>query len=196
MNYIDRDFAGNLDAEAAMVNLAMKNKGFHDDKDELGSAVANLEPEERAGKLYRALEVMHCLSQHALIVTEVAELSEAIRKPGTSEHLSTKPIPCSNCNGTGYVFGAPRVRSAKPMTDHEECIVCRGAKDVAPSWKHLTEPVGGPAQPPITGEEEECADILIRLLHYCGRRNLRLGLAYQAKTLFNDSRPHKHGKLA
>ena len=133
--------------------------------------------------------MIHGLSQHTLIGTEVAELSEAIRKPGPSEHLSTKPIPCSNCNGSGRRLPGMPIPSEGGST---ACSVCRGDGKVPPPWAHL----GSEHDLPITGEEEECADILIRLLHYCGRRNLRLGLAYQAKTLFNDSRQHKHGKLA
>lgn len=43
--------------------------------------------------------------------------------------------------------------------------------------------------PGFTGEEEEMADLLIRLMDYAGYRRLRLGLAYTAKRAFNDVRP-------
>jgi NTP pyrophosphatase (non-canonical NTP hydrolase) len=48
--------------------------------------------------------------------------------------------------------------------------------------------------PDFTGEEEEAADMLIRLLNYCAYRKLRIGQAIMAKMEFNESRPHKHGK--
>lgn len=47
---------------------------------------------------------------------------------------------------------------------------------------------------PITKEEEEAADALIRLLDYCGWRGLDIGRAVELKTEYNRSRPHKHGK--
>lgn len=48
--------------------------------------------------------------------------------------------------------------------------------------------------PEFTGIEEEAADLLIRLMDFSGRFNLRLGQAVTAKLLFNLNRPHKHGK--
>lgn len=46
----------------------------------------------------------------------------------------------------------------------------------------------------FTNEEEEAADILIRLLNYCGQFNLRIGAATGAKMAKNENRPFKHGK--
>lgn len=46
----------------------------------------------------------------------------------------------------------------------------------------------------FTAEEEEAADVLIRLLDYCGGWGLDLAGAYRAKRAHNDQRPHKHGK--
>lgn len=48
--------------------------------------------------------------------------------------------------------------------------------------------------PEFTGIEEEAADMMIRLMDFSGRFNLRLGQAVTAKLLFNLNRPHKHGK--
>lgn len=48
--------------------------------------------------------------------------------------------------------------------------------------------------PDFTSEEIEAADLLIRLLDYCGGFELRLFEATMAKMNFNDTRPHKHGK--
>lgn len=48
--------------------------------------------------------------------------------------------------------------------------------------------------PEFTAEEEEMADLYIRLMDYAGGFNLRLGEAIVAKLAFNATRPHKHGK--
>lgn len=46
----------------------------------------------------------------------------------------------------------------------------------------------------FTQEEEELADLLIRLLDYAGHYKLRLGEATVYKHLYNAGRPYKHGK--
>ncbi len=48
--------------------------------------------------------------------------------------------------------------------------------------------------PEITCEEEEAADISIRLLDYCHARDINLGRAAMLKHEYNRSRPHMHGK--
>lgn len=48
--------------------------------------------------------------------------------------------------------------------------------------------------PEFTGLEAELADTIIRILDLAGRYNLRLAEAIQAKTLYNLTRPPKHGK--
>lgn len=40
----------------------------------------------------------------------------------------------------------------------------------------------------------ELADCVIRIMDYCGARNLPLAEALIAKHEFNTTRPHKHGK--
>lgn len=54
----------------------------------------------------------------------------------------------------------------------------------------------GPCEklPDFTCEEEEAADLFIRLMDYAGWRGLRLGEAILAKDAYNASRPYKHGK--
>ena len=47
--------------------------------------------------------------------------------------------------------------------------------------------------PGFSKKEEEAADIAIRLLSYCGARNMRLGAAICAKHEFNKTRPYRHG---
>lgn len=48
--------------------------------------------------------------------------------------------------------------------------------------------------PEFKNIEIECADLIIRCLDFCGRRNLRIGEAIVAKMAFNETREHMHGK--
>lgn len=48
--------------------------------------------------------------------------------------------------------------------------------------------------PGFTNEEEEIADAIIRLLHYAGQFDLRIGEAVLAKMSINDGRPYLHNK--
>ena len=45
-----------------------------------------------------------------------------------------------------------------------------------------------------SGVEVELADCLIRILDYCGYRNLDIQGAMDEKLSYNRSRPYKHGK--
>lgn len=47
--------------------------------------------------------------------------------------------------------------------------------------------------PDFSAAEEECADIVIRVMDYCAERGWDLGAALVAKHEFNKSRPIKHG---
>ena len=48
--------------------------------------------------------------------------------------------------------------------------------------------------PEFTGEEEEMADAIIRIVEYSRHRSLRLAEAIIAKHNYNTTRPYKHGK--
>lgn len=50
--------------------------------------------------------------------------------------------------------------------------------------------------PELTVEEEECADLFIRLLDYCHARGIDLGRSAALKHEFNKTRPPMHGKKA
>lgn len=62
----------------------------------------------------------------------------------------------------------------------------------------LTSALRKPGQcekiPEMTGEEEEVADIVIRLMDYCVRRGIDLERVIRLKHEFNAGRPFKHGK--
>lgn len=48
----------------------------------------------------------------------------------------------------------------------------------------------------FTCEEEELADIIIRVLDTAGARGVNIGRAVLLKMAYNSTRPHMHGKLA
>lgn len=50
--------------------------------------------------------------------------------------------------------------------------------------------------PEFTGQEEELADCIVRIMHHAAHRKLRVAEALVAKLAYNDTRPYKHGKLA
>lgn len=66
--------------------------------------------------------------------------------------------------------------------------------EVAEGAEFLRKPGPDDHIPSIPGEHAELADLLIRVFHYCGRRNIDLGVAIQAKHQYNISRPYRHGK--
>lgn len=51
-------------------------------------------------------------------------------------------------------------------------------------------------QDSLTCEEEELADIIIRVLDTAGARGVNIGRAVLLKMAYNATRPHMHGKLA
>jgi len=56
----------------------------------------------------------------------------------------------------------------------------------------LREPCPKPIQ--LTNEEEELADIIIRVFDLAGYRGIHLGAAVAIKMSYNLTRPHKHNK--
>jgi NTP pyrophosphatase (non-canonical NTP hydrolase) len=55
---------------------------------------------------------------------------------------------------------------------------------------------GNPESEHIKGysaAEEECADVIIRVLDMCAARGWRIGDAVWEKHRFNQGRPHRHG---
>lgn len=66
-----------------------------------------------------------------------------------------------------------------------ECLEYLRAKD---------QPAMDDKVPSLTGEAAELADVLIRIFHYCGKRNIDLGEAVRLKHDYNITRPYRHGK--
>jgi NTP pyrophosphatase (non-canonical NTP hydrolase) len=51
----------------------------------------------------------------------------------------------------------------------------------------------GPTRKPC-GIPSEMADVVIRVLHFCGKHGIDIEKAVIEKMAFNESRPHMHGK--
>jgi NTP pyrophosphatase (non-canonical NTP hydrolase) len=52
-------------------------------------------------------------------------------------------------------------------------------------------PDGSPRKP--CGIPSELADVIIRVLHFCGKHSIDIEKAVLEKMIYNDSRPMKHG---
>jgi len=104
----------------------------------------------------------------ALIHSETSELLEAYRKD-----------PKADC---GKKF-------PDTYSDAEEDLTFSGGKFSGGAQRLIP---GGPIG--LNLEEEELADIIIRVLDLAGQRNIDLGRAVLVKMAYNSTRPHKHGK--
>lgn len=62
-----------------------------------------------------------------------------------------------------------------------------------PDGQPMMIPDGNGGIRPITSEEEEVADLAIRLFDFCGRYGYNLGYCILAKMRYNATRPHMHG---
>ena len=49
--------------------------------------------------------------------------------------------------------------------------------------------------PKPCGIPSEMADVIIRVLHFCGKHQIDIEKAVTEKMKYNDSRPYKHGKI-
>ena len=104
----------------------------------------------------------------ALIHSEASELLEAYRKNPKADCGKMFPDTYSNAE-QGLTFSGGKF-------SHE-------AVKVDPA-----RPIG------LTLEEEELADIIIRVLDLSGHRGVNIGRAVLVKMQYNQTRPHKHGK--
>lgn len=84
--------------------------------------------------------------------------------------------------------------AAAPMLNGNKlCLIHSETSEVLEALRK-PEPQQSKKIAPYFEEEDECADILIRLMDYCGRRNIDIGGAVALKMQYNATRPYKHGK--
>jgi NTP pyrophosphatase (non-canonical NTP hydrolase) len=97
------------------------------------------------------------------------------------------------------VKDAIRAALAQPVRNKGEllALVTSEVSECLEALRTKTED-GSPAMddkvPALTGEAAEIADIVIRLMDYCGAFGIDLGNAIRQKHEFNITRPMKHGK--
>lgn len=123
-----------------------------------------------------------------LIISEGVEMFESYRK-GTLHEPCDKDITildptslhpctykCEMCNGR-------RTVKCVSTTTFQPCPSCAG------TGTHTAVGIRR-----LTNEEEELADLVIRIADYSGRFGIDLGGAVLAKMRYNATRPHMHGK--
>jgi NTP pyrophosphatase (non-canonical NTP hydrolase) len=156
-----------------------KDKGFWDEGEE------KVEQNCLAGEDYSYTVKTRPINfgeKYMLMVSELCELFEAHRKGKLTapcdkpcyviDPTSAEPtrIRCEACNGTGQFR-------------QDNCPTCAGQGLITTTGIR-----------PLTNEEEEIADVLIRVADYCGYRNIDLGAVILSKMRYNATRPHMHNK--
>lgn len=62
----------------------------------------------------------------------------------------------------------------------------RSGEPVGYVWYNIGKPCGVPS---------EMADVIIRVLHFCGKHKIDIETAVKEKMAYNETRPFKHGKI-
>lgn len=120
------------------------------------------------------------LELHALMFTEISESIEQTRAV-----LEDQPCPKCDQKYDRNIFG-------KLVFDQESGMwVCSSHSEHVFA---IHPKIESKKIPGFTIHEEEMADLFWRLMHFSGRKELRIGEAIIAKAKYNMSRPYKHGR--
>ena len=74
------------------------------------------------------------------------------------------------------------------------CLIHGEVSEVMEHYRKGTAAEPSAKIPEFTNEEEELADIVLRILDLAGHRGVRLVDAMEAKHAYNLTRPFKHGR--
>lgn len=74
------------------------------------------------------------------------------------------------------------------------CLIHSEVSEVLEHYRKGTAHEPSSKIPAFTNEEEELADIVLRILDLAGHRKVRLVSAMEAKHAYNVTRPYKHGR--
>ena len=121
------------------------------------------------------------LQEMMLIVTEAAEAVEAWREKGMAETLKyTFPV---GSFGTDNIYW---------QTDQAEPVITVGTTDPKQVGVATYARLVGVVPKPL-GVASEAADILVRLLDFCGENGIDLEAEYEKKMAYNRTRSYRHG---
>ena len=119
------------------------------------------------------------LQEMMLIVTEAAEAVEAWREKGMAETLKYT-----------FIIGTTGTEVVYWQTDlpEPELTTRSGTPVVVSEYARVVGVVPKPL-----GVASEAADILVRLLDFCGENGIDLEAEYEKKMAYNRTRSYRHG---
>lgn len=129
---------------------------------------------------------VHLPTKFLLTISELCELFEAYRRGHLDAMCDKEATVIDPKVTTPYITRCRDCGGKGDVPDHTGAeVVCRPCKGRG----NMT--VTGVRR--LTNEEEEMADVVIRVADYCGYRGIDLGRAILSKMNYNATRPHMHG---